>query len=285
MGDSDPANDVANVFVEMVNFDPLPGDELLLMCNPAKTLHVLPHGFIFGDRLFVDRQPSIDGNLNQNRLFNIGMGNIPDAASVYAEVVGLYLPGLVSRMLDTIPSVIGDVNGDGLEDLALSMPWLAIPPALLTTGSVGGTFIMLGRSSGYQTSVDLTLQDNSTRAFYGVTLGAGGFTLGDLDRDGYDDFALARYADHATEAPGRLLVFRGSADYSTRQAPEYAPQDSADLLISTADADGALWNATVGLPTVTTGDFDADGRPDLALSTAQSGRADGPQPVADRAAE
>ncbi|MFC1858424.1 PA14 domain-containing protein [Thermodesulfobacteriota bacterium] len=71
-------------------------------------------------------------------------------------------------------------------------------------------------SLAYETII--RLERDSAGRFFDTSLGGGVFALGDLNYDGYDDFAISRAREDAGDALGGLLIFFGSADYAGRYA-------------------------------------------------------------------
>ena len=197
-GDTDPSNDVAGVAIHLVNFHPHAGDELLLTRNPAGSTNAPyedGYGYVFGGDAFDDPAAAISGDPGPTQLFRFVTlpDGLPARRTLFADVVGLPLPAwLMSRQWDLIPSVVGDINGDGLEDLAFSMPWVAVPLPQLGLGPVGTTFLILGRTNDGPYPRELALETDATRTVHGVCFGAGALSAG---RPG----------------PGRLRRFRPDA--------------------------------------------------------------------------
>ena len=186
---------------------------------------------------------------------------------------------------DTI--VAGDVNGDGLDDVLL------VDSGFISFGSGGGgsgsadaftgefpnvgrAYLMLGKTtfdsayrlgpvppSGFGLSsgeAAFTLQD--------FAIGGSGAALGDLNGDGYDDFAVSRTREGRNAGSqdltrdGAMFVFYGQASYTTGAAvvtPASAAitvrRDAVDNL-----QEGVLY---IGTLQATAGDFNGDGKQDL----------------------
>ncbi|MCX7893546.1 MAG: PA14 domain-containing protein, partial [Burkholderiales bacterium] len=178
----------------------------------------------------------------------------------------------------------GDVNGDGLADLLLVDAGYVVFPAAgagvtsANAGSppIGRAYLITGRTGTTNVNLlldadlyligtprpDLILQDFAI----GPTLAA----LGDLNRDGYDDFAIGssregRQVDQSDRTrEGGLFVFLGQASYGSGTVVRSV--QSADIIVSReATADIPSDVLYYGTLTATAGDFNGDGRMDLAV--------------------
>ncbi|MAE67893.1 MAG: hypothetical protein CMJ18_26865, partial [Phycisphaeraceae bacterium] len=154
-------------------------------------------------------------------------------------------------------TIAGDVNGDRLDDL------------LFTTGAAGGatgtgrTHLALGRSGA---PIDGDLDVLGDLVIEGAALDAPPSALGDLNLDGFDDFALSRNREDAQSTSGGLWVVTGGADIASSAGP-VAVESIARLSISQAPAGGIPDGLTiVGALSATAGDFDGDRAIDLAVA-------------------
>lgn len=129
---------------------------------------------------------------------------------------------------------LGDINNDGFKDFAIS------------SGESGGLiFIYLG-SPTFDTIPDLTITRD-----YVNNLDFGKFeTLGDLNRDGYDDF-MVRFSNQLLKIYA-LRIFLGSATPDT--VPDY---EIVDTVGHVANSFGSFLAA---------GDLDSNGYPDIAAT-------------------
>ena len=169
-------------------------------------------------------------------------------------------------------SVAGDVNGDGLDDILFTDPgFIRFNPAALPPGTslpnIGRAYLVTGR-----TSVDfISLATGSELIVEDFALGGIASALGDINNDGYDDFAVGRTeegrasAGNVTTREGGLLIYTGKADFG----PATVKLGSADAAITVRrDAAGSIPEGIVfkGALYATSGDFNADGKADLLVT-------------------
>ncbi len=117
----------------------------------------------------------------------------------------LTLSGLQDEcQFGTFGTGIGDINGDGFDDFMISSPYFDI-----ATGDEGQTYVYFGGAS-LDTIPDLVIDGDQTLSFSGVNISG----LGDINGDGFDDFAVGAYArdiNAGGDNRGRVSVFFGSS--------------------------------------------------------------------------
>jgi Ca2+-binding RTX toxin-like protein len=171
-------------------------------------------------------------------------------------------PGKYEVMRFTLDAkFVGDLDGDGREDLVIASP-IDMQPFSTEDKPAGANYFFFGRPNAVNTDgTDLGPRgpfSDPSRDFLIAGFGLGGAVqrLGDVNKDGFDDIALVRYAQYKSDAASPSVeIFLGNQD---RQA------------VLVADA-GFQWllpePAIFGVSTVTSGDFNADGVIDLAIGT------------------
>ena len=188
----------------------------------------------------------------------LGLGGVPGSrrgATLDGRAAGDQLGGAVAGL--------GDINGDGLDDLAVGAPLLN--DVLINNG---GAYVAFGRGG---------LRDLTTAA---VAAGGVGFTLsgahdedrlgaaiagaGDMNGDGLADFAVCapreELLDDPTDDHGRCYVIFGRPEFDARLGlAELAAGDGGFAI----NGDG--WQSRAGLALAAGIDVDGDGRGDLAI--------------------
>ncbi|HEX2474911.1 MAG TPA: SdrD B-like domain-containing protein, partial [Lacipirellulaceae bacterium] len=160
--------------------------------------------------------------------------------------------------------VAGDVNGDGLEDvLFVNREFLEVQFGLNASVELSRSYLVLGQATSLVTGeLDLAQADTifqDSRAF-NVS------PLGDINGDGYDDLGFAGIEENSFTGFSALSIVHGSADPPDFNGLRLGTRFAADQIIQRFApgvlADGARVNSIL---MATAGDFDGDGRADLAL--------------------
>jgi FG-GAP-like repeat/FG-GAP repeat len=137
---------------------------------------------------------------------------------------------------------VGDFNGDGKPDLAVASPGLYDP----TTGTVTntGVSVLLGKGDGtFQPAVNFAVRGTPKSV-----------AVGDFNNDGKPDLAVANqgsYDPTGTLTNTGVLVLLGKGDGTFQAAVNYAPGKAS--------------------VSVAVGDFNGDGKPDLAVANKGDG--------------
>ncbi|MHB8842352.1 MAG: ELWxxDGT repeat protein, partial [Candidatus Aquicultor sp.] len=111
----------------------------------------------------------------------------------------------------------------------------------------------------------MNLTDHAGFRVYDASFGAGVYALGDLNRDGYDDFAVSRTREDAGSALGSLLVFYGRSSYGAGPAEAADASNTADVRIQQATAAEIGATSLVATLQASAGDIDGSGTLDLII--------------------
>jgi hypothetical protein len=167
---------------------------------------------------------------------------------------------LLGRSLARAATVHADFNGDGRADLAIGVPGESIEG---NTNNSGAVNVLYGSAVGLSTTGN-QLWDFDSVGVPGVARADQRFgtalATGDFNGDGRSDLAIgAPFADvNGHPQAGTVVVLYGSANGLTATGAQRWDQDSTDILDSAEDFD------LFGLA-LAAGDFDGDGRDDLAI--------------------
>jgi Ca2+-binding RTX toxin-like protein len=192
----------------------------------------------------------------------IGRDGATNRADIQQQLFGPRNGGYTgSSMQDLSAVVAGDVNGDGLEDIVIADKGFAVDDH--GAPSIGRAYVFLGtKDNSYPERQSNRSLDGADRIYQGAFFGNNVAATGDVNGDGYADFAVGRSREGSALAPSSLLFFYGKPIFSggvisaDTAANQYLTKNAGSTS-SSIFLDGALW--------ATTGDFNGDGKLDLAV--------------------
>ena len=141
---------------------------------------------------------------------------------------------------------IGDVNGDGCDDIAVGS-------LFYDNGEIdeGKVFVYYGSSSGLSTTASWTAESNQANAEFGRSVAG----AGDVNGDGYDELAVGSpMYDNGENNEGRVFVFLGSSSGLSSTADWTVESNSID--------------ANLGFSVSCAGDVDGNGFDDIIIGAA-----------------
>ncbi|MFA6475191.1 MAG: hypothetical protein WCV88_03205 [Patescibacteria group bacterium] len=163
-----------------------------------------------------------------------------------------------SQFAGTAVANVGDLNADGYQDMIVSAPSAG-------TNSEGAVYIIYGQAARIDEIV-FPDQPTITGETAGDKLGEQLGGLGDINGDGFDDFAVvSNYHDSSNSNPGTIYIVYGQISHITNQSVKNFPRFYGE---NSKDGAGA---AVQGV-----GDMDGDGYDDFAIgATWRSSRSGG----------
>ncbi|MBX9609200.1 MAG: FG-GAP-like repeat-containing protein [Gammaproteobacteria bacterium] len=166
-------------------------------------------------------------------------------------------------------ALVGDVNGDGIDDLAIGAPG-ADPGG---NGEAGSTYVVFGSRVGFAAEVELATLDGA-RGFRldGVAAGdASGRAVsaaGDVNGDGIDDLLVrAPNADTggAADSGAAYIVFGRSGGFAATLSLAALDGSNGLRLDGVSAGDGASGSFSAGWTASAAGDFNGDGYGDVLI--------------------
>lgn len=140
----------------------------------------------------------------------------------------------------TAVALISDLNGDGLDELAVG-----------ERSCAGGIYLYMGRADGQMGEADLFLSGPACDSAVGDEVAS----AGDLDGDGFDDLAVG--SEEADEDSGRVFLLYGAAE---------GVASEPDQTLSSPVVGGLFGGAVAG-----GGDVNGDGYEDLLVGARRAG--------------
>ncbi len=150
---------------------------------------------------------------------------------------------------------VGDVTGDGAPDLLVGAPTSDV-----WASHAGAAYVLSGPSDhgGALTDASVRILGNPAQRTASSRFGTSVARLGDLDGDGWPDFAVAAWGDADMEhSAGAAYIFRGPV------SGDLVASDADALVLGPVGDGGAIGYEQDQIATV--GDQDGDGHPDAAF--------------------
>ncbi|MEM1299957.1 MAG: integrin alpha, partial [Pseudomonadota bacterium] len=184
-----------------------------------------------------------------------------------SDYAGVTLTGTYGEALGSTSAIIGDINGDGFADFAVS----AAPAYFGELGGAGGVYIVFGSddlprtlniseidgTNGFRIDADYNLGS----PYYGFgysSFGSDIVGLGDVNGDGVDDFAIAQISSN-------------NGFYGPQQGVAYivlGGQDFGDTAVVSEIADYRIDTPGIVGEVIALGDINGDGFADVGVITA-----------------
>ncbi len=164
---------------------------------------------------------------------------------------------------------VGDVNGDGYDDVMI-----AVRTASVNGTDAGAAWLYLGGPQGLSTTPAQLLSGDRRFNYFGRTL-----THGDFNDDGCQDVAIGVFGENLTGSEiGEVRIYTGCNDGEAEPiARDWNGRLNDNLPTPQADSPLRLWRRIGGLNNtdrfgwgVAAGDFNGDGKTDLAVSAARA---------------
>ncbi len=234
-----------------------------------------------------------NGRLNSGEAFVLFGGSGAFTTPLDGSAVGAaqgfrILGGAAGDYAGISVSGVGDINGDGFDDLAVGAPFADSDADSYFEGAV---YVILGRSSAFPASIDLgslgasdgfTLFDSDDDLTDGFRLGSGVAGAGDVNGDGIDDLLVgAGHADLVIGSgndEGRAYVLFGNTSGFGASFDLAGLTGANGFVLTGIDA-----GDEAGFSVSTAGDIDGDGLADIVVGAPYAASASNGRPGAGEA--
>ena len=169
------------------------------------------------------------------------------SAGVSSTATTTLTGGATSDYFGVSVSGVGDVNGDGYDDVIVGAPWYS--------SRTGRAYVHVGSSAGLSSTATTTLTGGATSDIFGSSLSG----AGDVIADGYDDVIVG--AVGYSSSTGRAYVFAGSSAGVSSTA--------------TTTLTGGATSDCFGVSVSGAGDVNGDGYDDVVVGAPYSGSGTG----------
>lgn len=168
---------------------------------------------------------------------------------------------------------LGDVNGDGYDDVAIGAPGLVdVISGSGSLASVGAVFVYYGKAGGLPATPDAKLQPSTAvaGALFGFSIAGG-----DIDGDGKNDIIVGAPMDKvsisiggsntASGTVGKVYVFSGASLLGATTTPLLTLQLSGSGILE--NGINLSTNALFGFSVAVTDDLNGDGKKDIIVGS------------------
>ena len=174
-----------------------------------------------------------------------GAGCLLEGAAVASDADSIATGSAASDSLGVSTTAVGDMDGDGIDDLLVG----ALYGAAGGTAKTGSAYLYLGSLSGLDTTATASVSGTRASDLFGWALDR----AYDTDNDGFNDILVSSYAAGSTSA-GAAYLFRGPLSGNT------VASDADAQLVPIGSGTYFGWRA------VGAGDLDDDGNSDLLVT-------------------
>ncbi|MCP4473254.1 MAG: hypothetical protein GY821_01505 [Gammaproteobacteria bacterium] len=170
----------------------------------------------------------------------------PIDLTTLAEADGFKISGLAGDRFGNVVSGVGDLNDDGIDDIAVTAP------------GAGVTYVIFGSDESFGSSFDLTSLDADSGFIIANTIGTTMSPAGDVNNDGIDDLLIGAPGGH--DPNGSAYVVFGS-DSGADMSVDLFALDSSEGFVMNGDVNFSRFGNSVSRA----GDINNDGIDDIII--------------------